>query len=232
MHGNIEEFKQKFHELPDEVLLAVDREELIESARQCYDEELAARSLAPPEAPPPAEPANPDTPADEMVCVGSFILRQDSDLAQSILESAEIPCFRPDEHVADIAPYLIASFGLGRLMVPASYAEQARELLAPIITEANKAIVNHWFEHVWNGGHADAAADFGAGADARLRSLVPDLQVTVDDMVAEAEKVAARITIRGTHEGAPVQFHGVVFVRLQDGRIVDTWDMNDAPASL
>jgi len=226
MHGNIEEFKRKFHELPDEALLAVDRDELIESARQCYDEEVASRSLAQPVAPQAAEVA------DEMVCVGNFVLKQDSGLARSILESAGIPSFQPDEHMSDIAPYLIASFGLGRLMVPASYAEQAAELLAPMLAEANKAVVSHWFEHVWNGGHEGDSASFGAGADPHLLALLPDLHVTVDDTIAEADKVAARITIQGTHQGAPVQFRGVVFVRMQGGRIVDTWDMNDAPASL
>jgi len=223
MHGNIEEFKRKFHGLPDDELLAVNRDELIESARQCYDEELASRSLPKPEAP-PAEPV------DQLVCVAAFVLKQDLNIARGILESAEIPCLAPDEHMADILPYLMASFGLGRLLVPSSHAEQAHALLAPLLTEANKAIVTHWFDRVWNGHHENAAAEFGADEDARLRSLLPDLRVTVDDMIAEADKVAARITIQGTREGAPVQFHGVVFVRMAGGRIVDTWDMNDAPA--
>jgi hypothetical protein len=232
MHGNIEEFKQKFHDLTDEALVAVDREELIDSARQCYDEELASRSLPPAPPPEPPPPAEGSGPVDELVCVGTFILKQDFDLARSILESAEISCFQPDEHMSDIAPYLIPSFGMGRLLVPASSAEQARELLAPMLAEANKAILSHWFERVWNGGHEGDAATFGAGADPHLRALLPDLRVTVDEMVAEADKVAARITIQGAHQGAPVQFHGVVFARMQGGRIVDTWDMNDAPTAL
>jgi len=232
MHGNIEEFQRKFRELRDEALLEIDRDELIESARQCYDQELASRSLAPAQPARPAEPAGPSGPVDELVQVGTFGLKQDSDLAQSILESAGIPSFRPDAHMADIAPYLIGSCGLGKLLVPASYAEQARQLLEPMAAEANKNILRDWFEHVWNGRREDAAADFGAGADARLRALLPDLRVAVDDLIAEADKVAARITIRGTQNGAVVEFHGVVFVRMEGGRIVDTWNMNDAPAAL
>ena len=232
MHGNIEEFRRQFQELRDEALLEIDRDELIESARQVYDEELASRGLAPAQPARPAEPTGTSEPVDELVQVGTFGLKQDSDLAQSILESAEVPCFRPDAHMSDIAPYLIGSCGLGRLLVPASYAEQARELLAPLAAEANKIIVRDWFEHVWNGGHEDAAAEFGAGAGARLRALLPDLRVTVDDLIAEADKVAARITIRGTRNGAGVEFHGVVFVRMEGGRIVETWDVNDAPAAL
>ncbi len=231
MHGNTEEFKQKYRDLPDDGLLAINRDELIDSARQCYDEELARRSLTPKPAK-PAEPAEGSEPTDELVCAAAFIRKGDADLAQSVLESAEIPCFQPDEHMSDIAPFYLVSSGGGRILVPASRVDQARELLAPMIVEVNKTIVGDWFERIWN---ADGDGDdpvFGASPDPRLRALLPDLRVTIDDLVAEADKVAARISIHGTHNGAPVQFHGVVFVRLEAGRIVDTWDMNDAPASL
>ena len=228
MHGNTEEFKQKYRDLPDDGLLAINRDELIESARQCYDEELARRSLTPPQ----PEPAEGSEPTDELVSAGTFMLKRDSDLARGILESVGIPCFEPDEHMSDIAPYLIATCGLGRLLVPASRAEQARELLAPMVADANKVIVGDWFERVWNAGGDGDDPVFGASPDPHLRALLPDMRVMVDDLVAEADKVAARISIQGTHNGAPVQFRGVVFVRLDGGRIVDTWDMNDAPASL
>jgi predicted ester cyclase len=51
--------------------------------------------------------------------------------------------------------------------------------------------------------------------DPHLRAALPDLQ-----------------DVSGTHAGQRVQFHAVVIVRLESGRIVDTWSMNDAPASL
>lgn len=112
MHGNTEEFKQKYRDLPDDGLLAINRDELIESARQCYDEELARRSLTPPQ----PEPAEGSEPTDELVSAGTFMLKRDSDLARGILESVGIPCFEPDEHMSDIAPYLIATCGLGLLL--------------------------------------------------------------------------------------------------------------------
>jgi SnoaL-like polyketide cyclase len=228
MKGTTDDFKRKYREMSDDGLLAIDRGELVEAARQCYDEELAGRSLVSPQ----TEPAARSEAVDKLVPVGIFVSAGDANLAQSVLESADIPCFQPDRRTLDVDPWLQIPLGGRRLLVPASRAEQARELLGPMTAEANKAIVRHWFEEVWNAGHEDAAREFGAGADARLRSLLPDLRVTVDDMIAEGDKVAARIAIQGTHHHAPVQFHGVVFVRLEDGRIVDTWDMNDAPASL
>ena len=60
----------------------------------------------------------------------------------------------------------------------------------------------------------------------------PDVQHTVDDLIAEDDKVAARLTARGTHEG---EFHGISptgkqmsltgmrFFRFVDGKIAEEW---------
>lgn len=37
---------------------------------------------------------------------------------------------------------------------------------------------------------------------ARLRTAFPDARATLEDIVAEGDRVAYRLTIRGTHEGA------------------------------
>src|SRR5258708_35723537 len=41
---------------------------------------------------------------------------------------------------------------------------------------------------------------------AQYRSAFPDLHVTIDDMLAEGDKVATRFTMVGTHQGA---FQGI-----------------------
>jgi hypothetical protein len=133
----------------------------------------------------------------------------------------------------DINPAFATAFMGGcPVVVSASDAEAARGVLMPVIVEANKALVDLWFEDVWNGGQEDRAKDFGAGADPVLRRKLSGLHVTVDDTIAEADKVAARISLEGTRHGETIRFHGVVIVRIADGRIVETWAMNDAPASL
>lgn len=60
----------------------------------------------------------------------------------------------------------------------------------------------------------------------------PDATVTIHDMIAEADRVAARFTFEGTHEG---RFAGIeptgnrfsgtnmVFYRIEDGKIVERW---------
>ena len=60
----------------------------------------------------------------------------------------------------------------------------------------------------------------------------PDTQYTIDDLVAEGDRVVLRATSRGTHRE---EFHGVartdrrveftamVIYRIRDGRIVESW---------
>jgi len=59
---------------------------------------------------------------------------------------------------------------------------------------------------------------------------LPDASVTVDDMVAEGDKVACRWTMRGTQEGPlfgfpptgrSVQFSGFTFYRIAGGKVVE-----------
>ena len=125
--------------------------------------------------------------------------------------------------------------------------------------EANKALLRRWFEEVWNQGRAEAidelfAADgiaHGLSDDAEgslkgpggfkpfhetFRGAFPDIEVTVEDMIAEGDKVAARCAVRGQHAGdhlgvaatnAPVDFTGVAIVRIRDGKIVEAWNNFD-----
>lgn len=71
---------------------------------------------------------------------------------------------------------------------------------------------------------------------ATFYTVFPDLQVTVEDLVAEGDRVAARVTITATHqgelEGIPatgrrMTMTGMEFFRLEDGKIVEDWPMID-----
>ena len=70
----------------------------------------------------------------------------------------------------------------------------------------------------------------------RLLRAFPDLHVTVEDMIAEADKVVARDTVTGTHQGdymgipptgKPVAYNEIFIVRIADGRIAETWGIVD-----
>ncbi len=126
-------------------------------------------------------------------------------------------------------------------------------------SEENKALIRRWFEEVWNKGRADAipelfAADgiaHGLSEDAanplrrpagflpfhaQFRGAFPDIEVSVEDQIAEGDMVATRCSVRGKHTGdslgfaatqAPVDFTGITITRIKDGKIVEAWNNFD-----
>ena len=69
----------------------------------------------------------------------------------------------------------------------------------------------------------------------------PDYQTTIDDLVAEGDKVAARITMTGTNTGScmgipptgkHVSFTGIYIARIEDGKIVEHWGEEDSVSLL
>jgi steroid delta-isomerase-like uncharacterized protein len=69
-----------------------------------------------------------------------------------------------------------------------------------------------------------------------FRRAFPNIAVVVEDTVAEGDKVAARCSVRAKHEGeflgreatqAPVEFTGMTFVRIHNGKIVEAWNNFD-----
>ncbi len=112
--------------------------------------------------------------------------------------------------------------------------------------EENKAIVKRYAEDPWNTGNV-AVLDETVGDNwvhpphevtldqfkeqiRMCRQAFPDLTNTVEELIAEGDKVAFRWTMRGTHHGeiegvAPtgkqVTFTGITIVRLANGKIVE-----------
>ena len=122
----------------------------------------------------------------------------------------------------------------------------------PSATERNKARCRQFLEHVWNEGNlADAEAfvhpDYdipgvGRGLEAvrqnitAFRAAFPDLRWVVEDIIAEGDRVALRLTLHGTHRGefrgiAPtgrrIMMQEMVFWQLDDGRLRAGWFQAD-----
>jgi steroid delta-isomerase-like uncharacterized protein len=127
------------------------------------------------------------------------------------------------------------------------------------MSEENKEIVRRWFEEVWNKGRAEAIDEMfdengiahGLSDDpsnpikgptnfkpfhAVFRDAFPNMMIVIEDMVAEGDKVAARCSVRGKHEGdfrgkaatqSPVEFTGMTIVRIGNGKIVEAWNNFD-----
>jgi steroid delta-isomerase-like uncharacterized protein len=122
----------------------------------------------------------------------------------------------------------------------------------------NKAIFRRYFEEVLNTGdltlvdeliapnyvsHYPTGYDFGGGPDdvkqivTMVRTAFPDVHFTVEDMIAEGNKVVGRWTFRGTHEGdfmgipptgRKAAVMGIAIYRIADGKIAEAWVAWDA----
>jgi steroid delta-isomerase-like uncharacterized protein len=69
------------------------------------------------------------------------------------------------------------------------------------------------------------------------RNAFPDVQLSIEDQVAEGDKVVTRWIGRGTHQGelmgvAPtgnqVRVDGMTISRIEDGKIIEEWEIYDA----
>ena len=70
-----------------------------------------------------------------------------------------------------------------------------------------------------------------------IRSAIPDLHITLEDDIAEGDKVVSRWRAQGTHQGelmgiAPtsnqVTITGITIHRIEEGKIVEEWENWDA----
>jgi len=127
------------------------------------------------------------------------------------------------------------------------------------VSEENKALMRRWFEEVWNKGRAEALPEMFADAGiahglsddpanplrgpagfvpfhAQFREAFPNIEVVVEDQIAEGDRVATRCSVRGKHTGdslglaatqSPVDFTGITITRIKDGKIVEAWNNFD-----
>jgi len=120
-------------------------------------------------------------------------------------------------------------------------------------TEDNKELVRRYIA-TWNSGNLEGMAEFwsaemvhhtrmGSHGFDKVFSIVsdfmtafPDLQFEIDDLVADGDRVASRMTARATHTG---EYLGVPptgrkvscsvfgFARVADGKLVEHWGVTD-----
>jgi predicted ester cyclase len=109
---------------------------------------------------------------------------------------------------------------------------------------ANKALVRRYFEELSNEGKLDLALEILTPEAVEpvqqlitmLHTAFPDFHVTIEDQLAEGDKVVTRFTARGTHQGvwrSPLgaieptgksfEHEGIRIFRIADNRLVETW---------
>jgi len=94
--------------------------------------------------------------------------------------------------------------------------------------------VDHTPEQGRSGGLAEVKTQIAA-----WRRAFPDLRVSIDEIIAEADSLAVRITWQGTHEGEfmgvsptgrQVVSSGVDILHVRDDRVTDAWHYSDGSA--
>jgi len=118
--------------------------------------------------------------------------------------------------------------------------------------EANKVLLRQYFEEVWDRQNLEMIDEFLAPHYKRHRSpttaaltrdgqkqlltqfrtAFPDIQITIEEIIAEENRLALRSTMRGTHQG---EFLGISptgkkievglldVIHIKDGKFVEQW---------
>jgi predicted ester cyclase len=65
----------------------------------------------------------------------------------------------------------------------------------------------------------------------QMYALMPDIQITIEDMVAEGDKVVCRNIWRWNDaaSGTPMEFHGFVLWRFEGDKIAERWATTTTP---
>lgn len=108
------------------------------------------------------------------------------------------------------------------------------------LTSKNKALMRRVYDEMWNQATASLAVeifDRPQGVErfvSQFLSSFPNLQHTIEELIAEEDRVAVRFIARGAHTGqwmhfAPtgksIQYTGVTLARIAGDKIVEhhTW---------
>src|SRR5262245_52251721 len=124
-------------------------------------------------------------------------------------------------------------------------------------TEQNKKTVRRWSEELWGEGKLAVADEIIAANYLRhdpgdpfpargpedvkqivsmLRAMLPDLKITIEDMVAEGDVVASRYTATGTDTvgymgmpptGKSIRTAAIQIFRFENGKIAESWAARD-----
>ena len=125
-----------------------------------------------------------------------------------------------------------------------------------VSVEDNKALIRRYYDDLWNAWNLALADEiigtyvaFRGSLGVKVQGLegfkdyvnfvrqaFPDFRNHIDDLIAEGDRVVARLTYSGTHvgelfgispTGKRVTYTGVAIFRIADGKIMDGWVLGD-----
>jgi len=129
--------------------------------------------------------------------------------------------------------------------------------------EKNKEIIHRLYDETWNKGnlnvtdecytakfmqHDPSSPDENWGTIdshkqlvTHIRNAFPDLQIVIEDTIAEGDRVAIRYTVTGTHKGVfkgipatgkTINVTGYEIVRIENDKIAELWNLSDTFTTL
>lgn len=126
-----------------------------------------------------------------------------------------------------------------------------------MLADDNKFIARQFYEEVINKANLELASkivhtnfvdhgnppNFPEGIEglkqflAMISTAFPDIRVKIEDMIAQDDRVAVRLTVTGTHKGVllgtiqpsgkQATWSGMDFLRMSEGKIAERWSVRD-----
>ena len=60
-----------------------------------------------------------------------------------------------------------------------------------------------------------------------FRKVVPDIHCEIEDLLVVGDKVTARLSFTGTHNGKNISFSAIDILHVKDGKITEDWHLED-----
>jgi predicted ester cyclase len=144
-----------------------------------------------------------------------------------------------------MSPVFTSLIALAMAIAPTLAAAQS--MSEESLMERNKAVVRAYLGEIAQHGNIVAreryftpTTTFNGDADlgrqfvriAEIRRAFPDLEMTIEQQIAEGPWVATRVTYRGTHTGEfggipatgrRIEYAGTAMDRLENGKVVEMW---------
>jgi len=106
-----------------------------------------------------------------------------------------------------------------------------RGYLIEVVSQGNMSAYGRYFadDAVFNGAREVERTLHGLSA---IRAAFPDFKLSIDEQIAEGDRVMTRVTFSGTHLGplgsiAPtgrkIRYSGIALDRVANGKVVEMW---------
>jgi predicted ester cyclase len=112
------------------------------------------------------------------------------------------------------------------------------------LSVVDEIVAPEFVEHIPQpvpGTHSTTGPEAIRSFAAMFRGAIPDLSVSIDDVIASGDKVVTRVTWQGTQSGPlfgadptdkHMHFTGIDIVRIESGRFVEHWGEVDVLGAL